>query len=75
MNAYVFIPRKVIDDSLAVSAEPGKRLLEPLKAFALAHELPIQILEDTQIDNEAEVHRHEGDLWICLDGEAEFQEP
>lgn len=58
--------------TLSQEAVPGKRLLEPLKSRALAEQLPINILEDTKVSNEAEVHRHEGDLWYCIEGEVTF---
>lgn len=60
--------------SKTLSQEPvqGKRLLDPLKARALAEKLPLNILEDKEVSNEAEVHRHEGDLWHCLEGEVTF---
>ncbi|MDB5189492.1 MAG: Cupin 2 conserved barrel domain protein [Parcubacteria group bacterium] len=68
----VFIPKSVIDATLATPAVEGKRQLDPLKALALAGGVPINILEDTNISNDVEVHRHEADLWICLEGEVEF---
>lgn len=68
----VFIPRETTEQSCAQEPAQGKRLLEPLKTFSLAQGAPIHILEDTNVTNEVEVHRHEGDLWICLSGEVEF---
>jgi len=61
-----------IDVTLALPATPGKRLLEPLKSRALVEKLPLNVLEDSEVSNEAEVHRHEGDLWYCLEGEVTF---
>ena len=61
-----------ISNTLSQEPVQGKRLLEPLKARALAEKLPINILEDKEVSNEAEVHRHEGDLWHCLEGEVAF---
>lgn len=72
LQPSVCIPKSKIDETLASHATQGKRLLEPLKSFALEHNLPINILEDKEISNEAEVHRHEGDLWQCLEGEVTF---
>ncbi len=66
------VRKEEIDAALASAATPGKRLLEPLKARALAEKLPINILEDKEVSNEAEVHRHEGDLWQCLEGAVTF---
>ena len=38
--------------------------------------IPATILVDKNVPagvNEVEVHRHEADLWICIDGEAHFK--
>lgn len=67
-----FIPKNIIDETLANSPTPGKKLLEPLKSFGKESGLPINILEDMDIVNEAEVHAHEADLWGCLEGEVTF---
>lgn len=67
-----FISKSTINETLAQETSEGKRQLEPLKSLALAQKLPIQILEDTKVSNDVEVHRHEGDLWVCLSGEVEF---
>lgn len=61
-----------VDATLASPPAQGKRLLEPLKAIAAELKLPLNILEDKEVSNEAEVHRHEGDLWQCLEGEVTF---
>ncbi|OGY63546.1 MAG: hypothetical protein A3I89_02085 [Candidatus Harrisonbacteria bacterium RIFCSPLOWO2_02_FULL_41_11] len=51
----------------------GKKMLEPLRTLVLAKELPFGIVEDFEVkESEAEVHKHEGDLWLCLEGEVEF---
>ena len=69
----VFINKKYIDDALKTPPQKGKRLIEPFKTFALGKNLPFKILEDNEVlDNEAEVHKEEGDLWLCLEGEAQF---
>ncbi len=62
----------MIDAMLALPAQAGKRLLEPLKGLALAENLPLNVLEDTNVSNDAEVHTHEADLWLCLSGEVTF---
>ncbi|HEY4499728.1 MAG TPA: cupin domain-containing protein [Candidatus Paceibacterota bacterium] len=52
---------------------PGKRHLDPLKSLHLSKEIPFGILEDINVQEpKPEVHRHEGDLWVCLQGKAEF---
>ena len=66
----IYIPRSVTDETLANPATIGKRLLEPLKSLSGN---VINILEDVAVDNECEVHRHEADLWICLEGEVKFE--
>ena len=68
----VFVSKEEINKTLANGPQDGKRLLEPLKSFAAANKLPFNILEDKNVINEAEVHRHEADLWHCLEGEVEF---
>ena len=72
LQPCIFVPKSKIDETLARSPEQGKRLLEPLKAIAVETKLPLNILEDKEVSNEAEVHRHEGDLWYCLEGEVTF---
>lgn len=71
-NPSVFIPKSEIDQTLATPSTQGKRLLEPFKAFAAANKLPFNILEDNAVSNEAEVHHHEADLWLCLEGSVRF---
>ena len=68
----IVVRKEEIDKTLANPGAPGKHLLEPLKSFAAANKLPFNILEDKEVSNEAEVHREEGDLWHCLEGEVEF---
>ncbi len=68
----VFVPSNDVQATLAVPATAGKKLLQPFRAFALANNLPFNILEDVNVVNEAEVHIHEGDLWLCLEGEVAF---
>jgi hypothetical protein len=72
MEPCVFVPRATIDESLAMPAVPGKRMLQPFFDFAVANKLPFKILEDREVSNEAEIHVTEGDLWLCLEGEVTF---
>ena len=72
LQSCALIRKAEIDAALATASTPGKRLLEPLKSRALAEGLPLNILEDKEVSNEAEVHRHEGDLWHCFEGEVTF---
>lgn len=72
MDKCVLIKKELIEETLRTGAKRGKNLVEPLKSFALQNNLPFKILEDKEVANEAEVHKTEGDLWSCLEGEAIF---
>src|SRR3989344_4059431 len=72
LQPCIFVPKSKIDETLTQAPSQGKRLLEPLKAIAVETKFPLNILEDKEISNEADVHRHEGDLWYCLEGEVTF---
>jgi mannose-6-phosphate isomerase-like protein (cupin superfamily) len=54
------------------SPTQGKRVLEPLASLAAESNLPINVVEDTDVINNAEVHMNTGDLWLCLEGEVTF---
>jgi len=62
----------MIDEMLALAPRQGKRLLEPLKDISSKEKLPFNLLEETNVSNDAEVHTHEADLWYCLSGEVTF---
>ena len=68
----VYIPKKIIDESLANSPTQGKHTLDPLKALTAEHGVPFNILENHETTNEAEIHTHAGDLWHCIEGEVTF---
>ncbi|MBI2476237.1 MAG: hypothetical protein HYV67_03265 [Candidatus Taylorbacteria bacterium] len=68
----VLIKKGDIEKTLSAKPVAGKNMLEPFRSFALENKLPLSILEDTTVSNDAEVHMREGDLWLCLEGEAEF---
>ncbi len=72
LQSCAVVRREEIDVMLMQASVPGKRLLEPLKTIAVETKLPLNVLEDKEVSNEAEVHRHEGDLWYCLEGEVMF---
>jgi mannose-6-phosphate isomerase-like protein (cupin superfamily) len=73
MQEGVLVRKKEIDNMLANKPTPGKHQLEPLKSLFLAKKIPFGIMEDSRVlNNNAEVHKHEHDLWHCLEGEAEF---
>ena len=67
-----YIPRTLIEETLAQTAMPGKRLLEPMKARSIEAGVPFHILEDVAVENPPEIHEHEADLWQCLEGEVTF---
>lgn len=72
-SSYVVVRKAEINETLAIPPSPGKKSLEPFKSFAKERGLPFEILEDSQVlDNEAEVHTHESDLWLCLEGSITF---
>jgi quercetin dioxygenase-like cupin family protein len=73
MAGSVHIEKSLIDETLATAPVPGKKLLEPLKSFTKANGVPVNILEDSEVENKAELHRHEADLWHCLSGEVRFE--
>ena len=72
MKRSVVIRKAEISATLSVPPSEGKRLLEPFASFAKKHQLPFSLLEDTNIENDAEVHTEDGDLWLCLEGEPTF---
>lgn len=73
LRPCALIRKAEVDLALAAEPRAGKHALEPLKSRALAERLPLNILEDCQVpESEAEVHRHEGDLWHCLEGGVTF---
>ena len=72
MKSCVFIRNGVVSESLNQSSVDGKRMLDPFNSFTKGHGAPISILEDKNVSNDAEVHRGEDDLWICISGEVDF---
>lgn len=72
MNDFVYIPKDLIDQTLTKAAQPGKRQLEPLKSLSKEKAVPLNILEDHEVVNEAEVHEQANDLWLCIEGEVLF---
>lgn len=54
----------------------GKYQAEPFKSEAKAHGVPVDILVDNNVARDqatVEVHRHEADLWVMIDGEVTFE--
>lgn len=71
-NNYVIVPKKLVDEALANQPIQGCRQLEPLKSFIKEKQLPIVLLEDKEVVNDAEIHKQMGDFFDCLEGEAVF---
>ncbi len=69
---FFHIPSLLIEKTLQQTPFQGKHLLEPFRAYAKEHRIPINILEDKAVSNEPEVHINAADLWLCLEGEAIF---
>ncbi len=71
-NNFIFISHSVINETKNTPPTQGKHSLEPLRSFAKSHEMPLALLEDTDVENEAEIHKTKADLWQCIEGEAVF---
>ena len=68
MSDCVLFRKGELDKILTAPPKQGKKML-----FGVSQKFPLGILEDHEIlDNEAEIHKKEGDLWLCLEGEATF---
>lgn len=70
--SYIHFPKSLLDETTGRPVQQGVRLLEPLKAASAAGKVPFNILEESQMSGEPEVHRKHADLWGCLEGEAAF---
>ncbi|MBU6390095.1 hypothetical protein KGQ31_00945 [Patescibacteria group bacterium] len=68
----VIIKNSDIQEALSAKPLTGKNPPEPFASTAREKGLPFSILEDVLVSNDAEVHVRQGDLWLCLEGEAEF---
>lgn len=71
-NECVVIKKSQVSETLLSTPTPGKKLLNPLKQFSADKKVPVNVLEDNAVVNDAEVHKHEADLWLCLEGEVTF---
>lgn len=72
-DTSAFLLKKEDIEAMCVKAPiKGRSLLEPLQSTASKRGLPLKILEDHQVVNEAEVHVSQGDLWYCLEGSPTF---
>ncbi len=79
LQPCAFIKASVSRETLSPSLEAlkeGKYQPDPLKSQADALGAPVSILVEKNVadgDNAVEIHRHEGDLWIGIDGEVHFE--
>lgn len=72
MNDFIVISHSIIADTKNNLPAQGKHSLEPLRSFAKSHGVPLALLEDTDVENDAEIHKTKADLWQCIEGEAIF---
>ena len=73
MKECMLVTKAEITKILSQPPVRGKHQLEPLKSLFLGTKIPFGVMEDFGVsETEAEVHKHEADLWIGLEGEAEF---
>lgn len=73
LNKAYLIPARIFLESLAKSPVDGKHQLEPFMTWAKEMGIPVNVLEDHNFNVGApEVHRHEEDVWIGVEGEAKF---
>ena len=73
MKNWQFIDAKFIREAMAKEPVDGKHQLEPLSSLSKGKGISFNILEDHNfLEGQPEVHRHEGDLWIGLEGEMNF---
>lgn len=67
-----YINSSVVEETLVNKPTEGKNLLEPFTSFAKEAGAEISLLEITDSESRAEVHRDKIDFFYCLDGEVEF---
>ena len=73
MKNWQFIEAKNIAESLAKAPTDGKHQLEPLSSLSKEKGISFNILEDHNfLEGQPEVHRHEADLWLGIEGEMRF---
>ena len=73
MKNWQFIEGAKIQETLKSAVKDGKHQLEPLLSISKEKGISYNILEDHNFFEPApEVHRHEADLWIGIEGEMKF---
>ncbi|HEY4475042.1 MAG TPA: hypothetical protein VJC06_03905 [Candidatus Paceibacterota bacterium] len=69
-DEFIHVFREQIIKALSIASVVGKRMIPPFDNFK---ERPFGIVEDHEFNKGVpEVHTHEEDLWIGLEGEAVF---
>lgn len=71
MADFHLIRKEEVGRTLGAPPRAGKNMLPPFDLLT-AEEAPLRILEDHKITNPPEIHKTEGDLWHCIEGEADF---
>jgi len=71
MKATV-LRNELMTESLSVEIIEGKTLLDPFTTIAKEAGTNIALLEITDVESRAEVHRDNIDFFYCLEGEVEF---
>ena len=73
MPKAVYVPKSMVDEALATPPTQGKHYLPGFGSFCTETHFPANILEDHHLEvGIPEWHRHEEDLWICLEGSVVF---
>ena len=73
------VPASVVKETLGIppaSLDSGKIQPEPFSGSTKKSAVPVIFLVDNNIPQgttKVEVHRHEADIFMCIDGEVEFQ--
>lgn len=68
----VLARKAMFDEALRTPPMQGKHYVEPFLTFCKGTGFPANVLEDDHVENVAEYHCHEEDVWVCLAGEITF---
>lgn len=74
MKKCLIVRKEKISKTLANKPISGRRLLEPLKSLVISQNLPFKIFEVVNVPKIEfyEIHKHEADLFCCLEGKLVF---
>ena len=75
MKKAVFIPKKLVEDSLSQIPVNGKNRLNPFFNFSTQNQLPVIIFENHNVgpgNAEAMIHEKFGELFLCIQGVTTF---